>query len=447
MTKNIMNCTTGEFVTGAQLRATVKNVCKTGIMVKMPRNQGSGVISPRCWGDVSTRNKAISAIRPEDQFEVIVRSFDPKTMTLSLILDNHLSLLPKKSEYKVLTASKKSKAKTLEPGTVLLWDVANLFGKLGVEHAAFVLDSISTSLSKQGYSNHFFIEKRCLIWALHNQPSRQDVTELKNFSLRGDVTIVGEDGNRKSEADGVILKMAEKIPNSICITQDQYKDYADIYPNIVGTNRIRGFSIAKVGGKTIVIVNGVQHAVDIDFTNLKAEVSPGEAAVLVAQLAAPDIKDSDDIIFSDLQPSRIPREVVYRDSRGGLLAIADSCALRGDARNAERIYTRMAKREPDAYLSLAEMYRDGKGVDANKKTALRYERLARKGEKRRKERRLRDERRLAELMRSGVPHIGHCSMKRRQAVNMALVQSKREMVSEYFKFKHQGKVRSQSYIA
>lgn len=50
MTKNVINCKEIEFVPGRSLRATVKVVNETGVMIKMPGGRGSGVILSRCWG-------------------------------------------------------------------------------------------------------------------------------------------------------------------------------------------------------------------------------------------------------------------------------------------------------------------------------------------------------------------------------------------------------------
>ena len=119
----------------------------------------------------------------------------------------------------------------------------------------------------------------------------------------------------------------------------------------------------------------------------------------------------------------------------GLFAVADECVRRGDAQGAVRIYEKVAKRDPAAYRALAEMYRDGKAVAADGKKAARYERLARKVEKSRRERSLRERRLCAEVIRSGRHVADHFAAKRRKALGLAVFCDTREMISEYRKAK------------
>ena len=104
MNKNVISCKENEFVPGRTLRATVKAVNKTGVMIKMPGGHGSGVISPRCWGTGIEREKALAEIRPGDEFDVVVCNYDARTMTMSLVLVGceHLKPLPGKELKKMV---------------------------------------------------------------------------------------------------------------------------------------------------------------------------------------------------------------------------------------------------------------------------------------------------------------------------------------------------------
>ena len=298
--------------------------------------------------------------------------------------------------------------------TMLLWDASNLLGAAGAENAARTFAAISESMSEQGYKTMFFIERRCLTWALHNQRSQTEAAELDAFVRRNDVVVVGDGGNGTGEADSAILQMAEALPGSVCVTCDRYEDYAHTYPGIVGTDRIRSFSVAKVGGKTMVLVNGIAHAIVVEDGQKEMSVTPRVPAAEVPALSS----DAD-----------------KANGRSGLFAIADERIRRGDAQGAVRLYAKVAKQDPAAYHALAEMYREGHVVDADSKKAARYERLARASEKRRRECSLRDRRLRAEAVRGGRHSVDHFAAKRREALNLTIFAGRHEMICEYRKFK------------
>ncbi len=147
MNKNVINCKKREFVPGRMLRATVKVVNETGVMVKMPGGRGSGGISLRCWGTGLERQKALATIRPGNEFDVVVRSYDQRTLTLSLVLVGYEKLTAPTKKFKKAVCSsaafsrcvmhpRKPAYQPIESGTVFLWDTANLLGATGAENAA-----------------------------------------------------------------------------------------------------------------------------------------------------------------------------------------------------------------------------------------------------------------------------------------------------------------------
>ena len=427
MLKNIANCNKREFVSGRTLQATVKVVNKTGVMVKMPGGRGSGVILSRCWGSGPEREKALAAIRPGDVLDVVVRSYDAHTLTLTLILVGCERLMPATGQktnavrqiatQQKVVGHRKPAFAPIAAGATFLWDAANLFGMAGVENAAQTLSAISDSMSKQEYKTMFFIERRCLTWALHNQKSAEEAAELDAFSRRGDVVVVGDGGSGLGEADCAILQMAEALPGSICVTRDRYEDYAHTYPGIVGTNRIRSFSVAKIGDKTMVLVDGVAHALVVEYGRRQEEVVPNVSPA--ATSAEVPIRTGDNNI----------------GIRRGLFAVADRHVRRGDAQGAVRLYARVAKQDSAAYYSLAEMYREGRAVCADSKKARHYERLARASEKRRRECSLRDRRLRAEAIRAGRPAVSHFAVKRREALGLAIFGEQHEMIAEFRKLR------------
>ena len=443
MNKNVINCKKREFVPGQMLRATAKAVNETGVVVKMPGGHGSGIISSRCWGDGPARAKALATIRPGDEFDVVVRSFDACSGTLSLVLAD-CAVPPTKKIRKPARAKadppphvmrpRKPEYRPIAPGTMFLWDASNLLGAVGAENAVRTFGAIAASMSEQGYKLMFFIERRCLTWALHNQRSAEDAAELSAFARRGDVVVVGDGGNGKGEADSAILQMAEVLPDSVCVTRDHYGDYAHAYPGIVGTNRVRSFSVTRLVGRMLILLSGVAHAIVVEESPTRTPSAPVVAGEAALNERTPESAPS---TGSDVTEAR--EGCLCRDRSGtsterkGLLAVADECLRRGDAQRAEHFYAKVAKHDPAAYRALADMYREGKSVPADGKKAMRYERLARKSEKRRRARSMRERRLRAEAIRSCRHTIDHFAAKRREALNLAIYGERYERSHEHRK--------------
>lgn len=378
MNKNVTNCKKSEFVPERTLRATVKAVNKTGVMVKMPCGRGAGVISSRCWGTGIEREDALAAIRPGDELDVIVRSYDARTMTLSLVLvgcEHLVASTKKESKKMVRQVARPQRAMypckpsfvPIAANTMLLWDASNLLGAAGAENAARTFAAISESMSEQGYKTMFFIERRCLTWALHNQRSTDEADELDAFARRGDVVIVGDGGNGTGEADSAILQMAEAMPGSVCVTRDRYEDYAHAYPGIVGTDRIRSFSVAKAGGKSMILVNGLAHAIVVEDAPPHVRATPSESPSQSTECCRPDV----------------------HSERDALLALGTAMLTKGNEKKGIACFAKAGAVNPLVWAELAWMYNDGTGVKADKSKARRFFRKAREMAAKNRQRRIR----------------------------------------------------------
>ena len=392
---------------GQKFLATVRAVRNEGVYVEMPDGR-----------DGEMRMKALSAIRPGDEFEVVVRSIDMRARTLSLALVGCEDLMHQTKKTNTLPNaspnvthyicnSRKPDHQPIPEGTVFLWDVANLFGRTGPEKAAWQLESISRSLAEQGYRSLFFIERRSLSWAKHNQLSAADVEALEMFARRDDFSVVADGGkDRKDEADCAILQVAEAIPNSICVSHDHYSDYAKVHSGIVGTDRVRSFAVTRLDGKLLICVSGLKSAIVVEPR--QEEMAPASEAVTTPEVANTSVADA-------------RGEGIHT----GLFAVADEYVRRGDAKSAERVYSKLAKKDSAAYVALADMYRTGVGVLPDAKKVARYERLALAFVKRTRERELRDRRRRVQSIRSGSAEP-HFAAKRMQALNMVAFYEKHE---------------------
>jgi hypothetical protein len=394
---------------GQKFLAVVRAVRNEGVYVEMPDGRGSATITPRCWGDGEARMNALSSIRTGDEFEVVVRSIDIRTRTLSLVLvgcEDSIHQTKKANTMPNAAANvphwtckpHKPDFQPIPDGTVFLWDVANLFGKIGPGDAAWKLDSIARSLEAQGYRSLFFIERRSLTWAMHNQLSASDAAALDEHAHRDDFSIVADGGmGRKDEADCAILQVAEAIPNAVCVSHDHYGDYAKAHSGIVGTDRVRSFTVTRLDDTLFISINGLKCAIVVE-TKREETVCDSEMASVREAISA-SVAD-----------------VGVEGCHRGLLAVADEYMRRGDAKNAERVYAKVAKKNPAAYLAMADMYREGVGVRPDVKKA---------SVKRVKEREVRDRRRRVQSIRCGrtEPHFAE---KRMHDLNMVAFYEKSE---------------------
>lgn len=406
------------YKTGERFLATIKTIRPEGVYIEMPDGGGgSGTISPRCWGDGIGRREALTALRPGETLAVIVKKFHAPTRTLSLLLDNA------DGEAEVCRMSVSARKPEFEPvskGTVFLWDLSNFLAIVGAAGAARKIETISQAMAEQGYTALFFLEQRAFTWAKYNQASTAEVEALKAVIHRDDVSVVPDGGDGHNEADCALLQVAEVIPGSVCVSWDHYYDYARAHPAIVATSRIRPFSFIKHDGKLIVSVQGLTEAIVID----EAIRQGNDEEVGMATGGT-----SEDHVMPVAKTD-------FTVSSSGLFAVADKYIRRGDARNAERVLAKVAKKDPAAYDVLAAMY--GGAVSIDSKKAARYERLARDSVKFRKERDVRCRRRRAEAFRCGQYSVPHFSAKCRMRLGLSEFKDGHDMVRDFWRSKRGG---------
>ena len=71
----------------------------------------------------------------------------------------------------------------LRPGTVFLFDTANLLASTGLERAARTLEKVSENLASQGYKDVFFLEGRSYAYVCGRQGSAQDDRRCVSMSF------------------------------------------------------------------------------------------------------------------------------------------------------------------------------------------------------------------------------------------------------------------------
>ena len=289
------------------------------------------------------------------------------------------------SKFLYYHTSHKHDRKLLETGTFFLFDTANLLASTGYRRAARTLEVISWNLTSQGYRAVFFLERRSYNYARGQQGSLQDAAMLKAFARRGDVVLIEEAlGGERSESDDAMLQLAEVLPNSVCISNDRFRDYASIHPDILKSGRVRGYNARRFNDAMYIMIPGLKRAVVID--------GMWNEDVSAVDRPLPEVK--------------APPACVE--------AKADEyapCAVAAGTRRAERPEAKPSKRKLADIRALALCSRDD---DWDDRSLLDAKREARRIHSARRNVRLR-----ARAIREGNWRLAHCSRKRREAAGIA----------------------------
>ena len=417
-----------QFKAGDRFVAMIKDVRAEGVYIV--RDSGSGCISPRCWGHGEVRKAALARIRPGDLVEVEVISWHPKANTISLVLAGSPSSKMSRSVahrgQPIAHAHKyKPDFKPIPSGSLMVIDLANIFGKVGPAHAARVLEAIASTLGKGGYRLLFFIERRTLGWLMHNQGSVAEENALMDFCHRGDVSLVGD------EADLPILQTLEVEVGSYAVSGDGFSDYAKEFPDVVGTKgRIRKFSFARVGERLNISIDGVRHMVVVPMHDEAAKLHEDSAIQTDPDVAG--VKD----ISTDTAPTEHPKRK------------SASKVHIGKVSSAIRYLGKVAKKDPLGYFELAELFGSGAcGGKADAKKAARYEKLGREFCKRQREMAKRYSRLNAMRIKDGRKGCPH--MSKRQISDMRIADFIRghEEIAEYFSLRRKGLRGAYAHVA
>ena len=224
--------------------------------------------------------------------------------------------------------NRKPDRKVLGAGTFFLFDTANLLASTGYRRAARTLEVISGDLTSQGYRAVFFLERRSYNYA-RGQGSLQDAAMLKAFAMRRDVVLIEEAlGGERSESDDAMLQIAEVLPNSVCISNDRFRDYAAIHPGIVKSDRVRGYNLARIDDKMYITIPGLKRAVVI---NDMGSESASAAVRSVPEVKAPPVcveANADE--YAPCMVAAGARRQGGKPSRRRLAAIRNTASHRGD---------------------------------------------------------------------------------------------------------------------
>ena len=297
----------------------------------------------------------------------------------------------------------------LPTGTYFLFDTANLLTDrlVGYKHAARILEAISRDLDSQGYRAVFFMEYRSFVHVCAKQDSAQDVDMFKVFAKRKNfVLLYEESGEERVEADEAILQIAEVRPDTVCISNDRFKDYAAIHPDIVMSGRVRMVNVVdNFAGTKYILIRGLKKPIEI---NVEGNV----AASVVAWPVVPEVKASPISVKGNVAASVVAWPVVPEVkappiSVEGNVDDSGRCAKVDGVRRARHP---KAKSSRSALAKIQALSSCSRADDWDNRSLL---------EAKRKERRIqsarRNERLRARSIREGSWRFAHFSHKRYEA--------------------------------
>lgn len=246
-------------VPGEKFTARVKGVYEGGMFVTWGDGRFAGNVSGKCWGEGESRAKKLAAYAKGQKIEVEMRSYNPENRCASLVLPGFGSLaenadspqtVQKTQPVQKAPVSRKPDYAVTPKTSLLLIDAANVMGHLSHECAAMGLVAVAGQLKAQGYRAIFFIDEKARQWARYPL-SESDKATFDAFCAGRNASVV------PGEADLPMLQIADLDAGAVIVSNDRFRDYRGTYGSIVGTSRVKTFSVADIGDQTVVSVVGL----------------------------------------------------------------------------------------------------------------------------------------------------------------------------------------------
>ena len=277
---------------------------------------------------------------------------------------------------------------TLSKGTVVLIDGANLLHEFEPAEAPKVLRSVVGGLTEHGYDARIYLEHRAWKFYSFNQGSEEAGEKFKALCRELDVTIVGR------EADLAILQVLKTVPKSVGLTNDRYADYAKTFPDLVGTPRLRGFSVTKIDDLKLISIDGLAKAVKVS-ERVEQKVQALEESFVQDPVA-------EELVVERPQPVR----TFSNDVKGGFCGYGNVLLAKGNVQGAIRCFEKsVARHQFEGYAGLAEICHS----QGDAKGAKKFTRLGEKLQRRLRDQKLRKRRLWAERRRASYNSYALCA--------------------------------------
>ena len=375
------------FANGQVLTAAVKRVDQASAYFTV-KGACSVVVSAKSCEESGTIRFA--DLRVGQTVRVRVKAWYPQTqqIVLSGVEEILTAGLPNKANiYKHEFKPLKPSYETLPKGTVVLIDGANLLHKFEPAEAPKVLRSVVDGLKEQGYDARIYLEHRVWMFMCFHQGSEEASEKFKALCRELDVTIVGR------EADLAILQVLKTVPESVGLTNDRYSDYAKTFPDLVGTPRLRGFSVTKIDDLKLISVDGLSKAVKVEQTEQKVQ-EPEESIV------------QDPVVEEPVVERPQPVRTFSNDVKGGFCGYGNVLLAKGNVQGAIRCFKKgIARHQSEGYAGLAEICHS----QGDAKGAIKFTQLGEKLQRRLRDQKLRKRRLWAERRRASYNPYALCA--------------------------------------
>jgi hypothetical protein len=314
---------------GEVVAAEVTHIHNGGVSVKVLPVGVAGIVKLNSFGETKeVRDAVLAKVKIGQKMTVKVDSYQPGMQQYVLT--------------KVSTPRKPMKH-LLPAGTMILVDSANVLSavhKVLPQMAPIdILRSVEQGLLDAGHEAKFFMEVDTHWWAMHLSP---ETVEAFNAFCAEKVGVV------HGEADELLLQMALAMPNAVILSNDRFRDYAEAYPEIVGTPRVLRLNV--IGNAYAMMgISGLKGLIPVQSFEVEEEekVLPPEIACIEERYSA-----------------SVTSRAVCSQNR--------LCQLRRKA----------AARDPEALECLATRYAEGDGVVRNFRKSATLDRCAQEAKKR-----------------------------------------------------------------
>lgn len=373
------------FTEGQILSATVKRVDKVVAYFSVAGACSATVSAKACAKGAAV---AFGDLAEGQQVRVRVKAWYPRTRQLVLagveeivcavkVKTPNIGKKAGTCDYAPRTA--KPDYETLPKGTVILVDGANLLHEFEPTEASTVLRAVADGLKEQGYEARVCLEHRAWKFYSCHQGSEKAGEKFKALCRELDVTTVGR------EADLAILQMLKAVPKSVGLTNDRYADYAKTFPDLVGTPRLRRFSVTKIKDMKLISIDGLDKAITI-AEQVEQKVQTIEESV------------GQEPVFEELVVERQqPARTFSNDVKGGFCGYGNVLLAKGNVQGAIRCFKKgVARHQSEGYAGLAEIC----DTCGDFKAANKFARLGEKLQHRLRDQELRKRRLWAERRRA-----------------------------------------------
>lgn len=320
---------------------------------------GSAVLSLKALGKGLSRQRALASLSVEKHRALVVGAWYP--VSREIVFKNFAAPSPAEKSCKPHHAqesrqkSAKPPYKLLPKGTLFLVDCANFLGEFAPRDASPALSALASSLADEGYASHFFIEPRAKAWYTARQEFLEDRQSFLTTCDNLGVTHV------KVDADTVILQIMSCLDHSVGLSCDRYTDYAEAFPDLVGSPRLREFLVTRIDGETLVTIEGVRKAIRVPSSSTMA----GDPPAMEETTETPPDLPSEASEDEEFPPPRPRHERVFgAPLQGGLLGFAHKLLAEGKITAAVNILQRVSRKESRGYAALAEAFAEDEDMSA-----------------------------------------------------------------------------------